>query len=118
MQIKAKVRRTWKRFRLTPEAAAKGNAFVDELLNNNVPFEVAKAALGQLMVTRALALNGGQKKATGKKLQLTRDWVREVVYQTKRKSERLIPLEPVAASPVPAIAAAAAAGTTAELIPA
>jgi hypothetical protein len=115
----------WKRHRLTPEAAAKGNAFVQQLLIDNVPLEVAKAALAQLMVLQGLALNGGQKKATGRKLYLTREWVREIHEQTKRKSERLIPFEPVEGSPAPAIAAAAAAGVTAknfgmnvELIPA
>lgn len=111
--MQTKVRRTWKRFRLSPEAAAKGSAFVEELLNNNVPMEVAKAALGQLMVTRALVLNNGQKKATGRKLHLSREWVREIEDQTKRASERLIPAELVAGYSAPAIAAAAAAETPA-----
>src|SRR5438270_9269170 len=108
-----KAHRTWKRHRVTAEATAKGNAFVEQLLIDNVPLEVAKAALGQLMVLQGLALNGGQKKATGRKLQLTREWVREIHEQTTRKSERLIPFEPVPESPSPALEmiAASAAGT-------
>lgn len=78
---------------LTPEAFAKGKEFVEQLLQDGTPMDVAKAALGQLMVVQGLAVNGKQKKATAKKLGISREWVSRVLGQTERKRARLIPVD-------------------------
>lgn len=78
---------------ISREAAEKGRQFVEQLLKDGVSMDTAKGALGQLMVHQALAMNNGQKKATGKKLGITREWVREIADQVRLKSKRLIPVD-------------------------
>lgn len=78
---------------LTPAAAARGQEFVEQLLRDGTSVAVAKAALAQLMVTRSLAVNGGKKKASGKKLGISREWVRTIQKRSERKRTRLIPLD-------------------------
>jgi hypothetical protein len=77
---------------ISRDAAEKGRQFVEQLLKDGVSMDTAKSALGQLMVQQALAMNNGQKKATSKKLGITREWVREIADQARLKSKRLIPL--------------------------